>query len=150
MKKGCLIPLILVIAVAVGLFWGGIVTTDDLMLWSEKALVWSIDGLNGLLEKVQRYNYAITEGKASLLLVNATHPLPDDYVPDNLVCLFDQKRSFLLAKSDLYLTEEVFNAANAMFAAAEAEGLNGFKVERHIVEFIGICPDCVGHESENI
>ena len=31
-----------------------------------------------------------------------------------------------------------------------AEGLNGFKVERHIVEFIGICPDCVGHESENI
>ncbi len=31
-----------------------------------------------------------------------------------------------------------------------AEGLNGFKVERHIVEFIGLCPDCVGHESENI
>ena len=31
-----------------------------------------------------------------------------------------------------------------------AEGLNGFKVERHIVEFIGLCPDCVGKESENI
>jgi Fe2+ or Zn2+ uptake regulation protein len=23
-----------------------------------------------------------------------------------------------------------------------AEGLNGFKVERHIIEFIGLCPEC--------
>ena len=29
-----------------------------------------------------------------------------------------------------------------------AEGLNGFKVERHIVEFIGLCPKC--QESDEI
>ncbi len=31
----------------------------------------------------------------------------------------------------------------------EAEGLNGFKVERHIVEFIGLCPECA-QVSDNI
>ena len=31
-----------------------------------------------------------------------------------------------------------------------AEALNGFKVERHIVEFIGVCPECMGKTSENI
>lgn len=30
-----------------------------------------------------------------------------------------------------------------------AEGLNGFKVERHIVEFIGVCPHCQG-QADNI
>jgi Fe2+ or Zn2+ uptake regulation protein len=31
----------------------------------------------------------------------------------------------------------------------EAEGINGFKVEKHIVEFIGICPKCA-EISDNI
>lgn len=31
----------------------------------------------------------------------------------------------------------------------EAEGLNGFKVEKHIVEFIGLCPKCA-EASDNI
>ena len=127
-KMGCLVSLLLVIALCAGLFFSGIVTTDHLMRWSESALVWSIDGLNGLLDKVQAYNQAVTEGKASILLVNASNPLPAEYKAENLVCLYEQKRSFLLAKSDLYLTEEAFEAANAMFAAAEKEGLNGFIV----------------------
>lgn len=29
-----------------------------------------------------------------------------------------------------------------------AEGLEGFKVERHIIEFIGVCPDCQGTADE--
>lgn len=33
---------------------------------------------------------------------------------------------------------------------ANAEGLNGFKVERHIVEFIGICPECNEQNNDNI
>lgn len=31
----------------------------------------------------------------------------------------------------------------------EAEGINDFKVEKHIVEFIGICPECA-ERSDNI
>lgn len=31
----------------------------------------------------------------------------------------------------------------------EAEGINGFKVEKHIVEFIGICPECA-ERADNI
>jgi len=127
-KLGCLVSLILIVALISGLFVSGIITKDLLMRWSENALVWSIDGLNGLLDKVQAYNRAVTEGKASILLVNASHPLPEDYKAENLVNLYNQKRSFLLAKSDLYLTQETFEAMNAMFAAAEKEGLNGFIV----------------------
>jgi LAS superfamily LD-carboxypeptidase LdcB len=127
-KMGCLVSLLLIAAICAGLFFSGIVTTDLLMHWSENALVWSIDGLNGLLDKVQAYNRAVTEGKASILLVNASHPLPEDYKAENLVNLYEQKRHFRLAKSDLYLTQETFDAMNAMFAAAEKEGLNGFIV----------------------
>jgi len=125
-KKGCLVSVLLVSAIVAGLLFSGIVTTDMLMQWSETALVRSIDGLEWLLEKVQAYNYAATEGKAAILLVNASHPLPADYRAENLVCLYDQKRSFLLARSDLYLTEEAFLAVNKMFADAEKAGLNGF------------------------
>lgn len=33
---------------------------------------------------------------------------------------------------------------------AQAEGLDGFKVERHIVEFIGICSDCLEPMADEI
>ena len=61
-----------------------------------------------------------------VLLVNAQNPLPEGYEPGELVNLFEQKRHFRLASSDLYLERETFEAANRMFKQAEDEELNGF------------------------
>ena len=61
-----------------------------------------------------------------VLLVNGDHPLPEDYDPGELVNLYEQKRHFLLARSDLYLARPAFEAANAMFLHAEQEDMNGF------------------------
>jgi len=64
--------------------------------------------------------------KGDILLVNASHTLDPDYVPDGLVCLYTQRHSFRMASSDIYLTRETYEAAERMFAAAEADGMNGF------------------------
>lgn len=61
-----------------------------------------------------------------ILLVNEANPLPDDYEPVELVNLYEQKRHFLLASSDIYLDRVAFEAANAMFLQAENEDMNGF------------------------
>lgn len=61
-----------------------------------------------------------------ILLVNAWNPLPDDYSPKELVNLYEQKRHFLLAATDIYLEREAFEAANRMFKQAEEEEMNGF------------------------
>lgn len=61
-----------------------------------------------------------------VLLVNAEHPLPDDFSPSELVNLFEQKRHFLLANSSIELEREAFEAANRMFLLAEQENMNGF------------------------
>ena len=66
--------------------------------------------------------------KGGILLVNAEHPLDADYVPEGLVNLYEQRHSFRLARSDIYLTRETYEAMEAMFAAAEADGVNGFIV----------------------
>lgn len=38
-----------------------------------------------------------------VLLVNRDHPLPEDYAPQDLVNLYEQKRHFRLARSDIFL-----------------------------------------------
>ncbi len=66
------------------------------------------------------------ENRTGILLVNAANPLPEDAEPLDLVNLYEQKRHFLLARSDLFLTRETFEAANRMFLKAEEEDMNGF------------------------
>ena len=61
-----------------------------------------------------------------ILLINSMHGLPDGYVPGELVNLYEQRRYFRLAASDIYLERATFEAANRMFAQAEREGINGF------------------------
>ncbi len=61
-----------------------------------------------------------------ILLVNAANPLPEDAEPKDLVNLYEVKRHFLLARSDIYLEREAFEAADRMFKQAEDENLNGF------------------------
>ena len=67
-----------------------------------------------------------TRFHGEILLVNDSHRLASDYVPDDLVNLYEQRHSFRLASSEIYLTRETYEAAERMFAAAEADGMNGF------------------------
>ena len=69
-----------------------------------------------------------TRYHGSILLVNAEHRLSADYVPEGLVNLYEQRHSFRLASSDIYLTRETYEAMERMFAAAEADDVNGFIV----------------------
>lgn len=69
-----------------------------------------------------------TRYRGSILLVNDDHRLSADYVPEGLVNLYEQRHSFRLANSDIYLTRETYEAMQRMFAAAEAEDVNGFIV----------------------
>ena len=66
--------------------------------------------------------------KGSILLVNDENRLSADYVPEGLVNLYEQRHSFRLASSDIYLTWECYEPMERMFAAAEADGVNGFIV----------------------
>ncbi|MBQ2957354.1 MAG: M15 family metallopeptidase [Clostridia bacterium] len=125
-KLGCLLPIIVIILIIGGLIYTGVITETMLYSWADRGLSGAIGLLQSLQDELRSKTGATEEEKASLLLVNAEHPLPDGYEPAPMVRLFDQKRHFLLARDDLYLTEEVFEAANRMFKAAEDEGLNGF------------------------
>lgn len=69
-----------------------------------------------------------TRYKGSILLVNSENTLSEDYVPEGLVNLYKQRHSFRLASSDIYLTRETYEAMEMMFAAAEADNVNGFIV----------------------
>ena len=63
------------------------------------------------------------------ILVNASHPLPLDWVPDDLVNLWEQQpRHFMLPMRREYLVRSAFEAANEMFAAAEKDGFDDFEV----------------------
>lgn len=66
--------------------------------------------------------------RGEILLVNAEHRLSADYVPEGLVNLYEQRHSFRLASSEIYLTRECYEPMQQMFAAAEAENMNGFIV----------------------
>lgn len=62
-----------------------------------------------------------------ILLVNADNPLPEDFCPESLVRLYDQKsRHFQLANADIEVCETVFYALDAMFATAQKDGVGGF------------------------
>jgi len=63
-----------------------------------------------------------------VLLVNADNRLSADYVPADLVNLYEQRHSFRLASSDIYMTREAYTAMENMFSAAEAENVNGFVI----------------------
>lgn len=69
-----------------------------------------------------------TRYRGSVLLVNDANRLAADYVPEGLVNLYEQRHSFRLASSDIYLTRETYEAMERMFAAAEADEVNGFIV----------------------
>ena len=69
-----------------------------------------------------------TKYRGSILLVNDEHLLSADYVPEGLVNLFEQRHSFRLASSNIYLTRTCYEAMEQMFAAAEADNVNGFIV----------------------
>lgn len=62
----------------------------------------------------------------NVLLVSASNPLPDGFETGGLVDLYDEKRTFQLASSDIRLTRETFEAANDMFGQARKDGISGF------------------------
>lgn len=81
--------------------------------------------------------------RAQIPLINSTHTLPDDFsLPQisgraqgeyavaggfsPLVNLYEQRHSFRLAGSDIWLCQHVYTAMERMFAAAEDAGMNGF------------------------
>lgn len=66
------------------------------------------------------------DNRTGVLLVNAENPLPETFDPGEIVNLYAQKRHFLLARSDIELAREAFEAADRMFLQAEEEGMNGF------------------------
>ncbi len=67
-----------------------------------------------------------TKYRGDILLVNDSHRLPKDYVPEGLVNLYQNRHSFRLASSDICLTRETYEAAEKMFHAAEEQNVNGF------------------------
>ena len=69
-----------------------------------------------------------TRFTGNILLVNEAHPLPADYVPEALVNLYEQRHSFRMASSEIYLTRETYEAMERMFHAAEEAGMNGYIV----------------------
>ncbi|MBQ6325356.1 MAG: M15 family metallopeptidase [Clostridia bacterium] len=69
-----------------------------------------------------------TRFHGNILLVNETHRLPADYVPEGLVNLYTQRHSFRMASSEIYLTRETYQAMEKMFHAAEEADMNGYIV----------------------
>ena len=64
-----------------------------------------------------------------LLLVNPDHPLPEDFVPVNLVNLYEQRdRCFQLETTDIMLCEDVYEAMNALFLAAGRDGVEEYVI----------------------
>ena len=65
-------------------------------------------------------------GVSDILLINDWNPLPDDFVIGKLVTLFEYKdRNFDLARSDIQLDKNVYDAADTMFAAMNQDGIDG-------------------------
>ena len=69
-----------------------------------------------------------TRFQGTILLVNEEHQLAADYVPEALVNLYEQRHSFRMASSEIYLTRETYEAMERMFHAAEEAGMNGYIV----------------------
>ena len=69
-----------------------------------------------------------TEFHGDILIVNSENRLSADYVPDDLVNLYQMRHSFRLANSNIYLTRVCYEAMEEMFAAAEDADMNGYIV----------------------
>ena len=69
-----------------------------------------------------------TEYHGNILLVNERHRLDADYVPDELVNLYQQRHSFRMASSEIYLTRPTYEAMEQMFHAAEEADMNVYIV----------------------
>ena len=69
-----------------------------------------------------------TQFHGKILLVNDSHRLASDYVPEGLVNLYQQRHSFRLAGSEITLTRETYEAMEQMFHAAEEADMNGYIV----------------------
>ena len=69
-----------------------------------------------------------TKFYGNILLVNEAHRLDADYVPDELVNLYQQRHSFRMASSEIYLTRKTYEAMEKMFHAAEEADMNGYIV----------------------
>ena len=61
------------------------------------------------------------------MLVNESHPLPEDYIPEDLISLYSLKnRSFLMRPVPYLLNREAAKALNDMCLAAKKE--RGFEI----------------------
>lgn len=69
-----------------------------------------------------------TRFRGDILLVNETHRLDADYVPEDLVNLYQMRHSFRMASSEIFLTRPTYEAMEQMFHAAEEAGMNGYIV----------------------
>ena len=70
---------------------------------------------------------AASETKPPILLVNADNPLPDAYQPTDLINLSEQKgKHFQLAQDKILISATVYEAMEAMFTAAQRDGVTGF------------------------
>lgn len=69
-----------------------------------------------------------TRAHGDILLVNSSHRLDANYVPDDLVNLYNQRHSFRLASSEIYLARECYEPMEQMFHAAEEADMNGYIV----------------------
>ncbi len=69
-----------------------------------------------------------TQYHGKILLVNESHRLKEDYVPEDLVNLYQQRHSFRLASSEITLTRQTYEAMEQMFHAAELADMNGYIV----------------------
>ena len=69
-----------------------------------------------------------TRFRGNILLVNESHRLDESYVPEGLVNLYQQRHSFRMASSEIYLTRQTYEAMEQMFHAAEEADMNGYIV----------------------
>ncbi len=119
----------------------------SLLLITAAALLWSFSGVGTQLytEPVSIYRAdRALEGvreitpdpySGALLLVNAQHPLPEDFYPNNLTDIYGNlsNRPFALARADISLRADVLDALVKMLGTAEREGkknyllLSGFR-----------------------
>ena len=69
-----------------------------------------------------------TKFYGDILLVNSENRLDANYVPPDLVNLYEMRHSFRLASSQIYLARECYEPMERMFAAAEDADMNGYIV----------------------
>ena len=84
--------------------------------------------LAGMFALGWHFGVKSTEYHGNILLVNESHRLDANYVPDELVNLYQQRHSFRMASSEIFLTRPTYEAMEAMFHAAEEADMNGYIV----------------------